>query len=96
VLNGAVNRHKASVLGSENSNDVINQIRASSKINAFRTVTSSNVMQRLATRDDGQRNCPKHIEFHSTNKVEKLVHLVGFIIRNLATYMTFYPWLKKN
>jgi hypothetical protein len=31
------------------------------------------------TRDDGQRNCPKHVEFHSKNKFEKLVHLVGFI-----------------
>ena len=31
--------------------------------------------------DDGQRNCPKHLEFYSTNKVEKLVHLVGFIKR---------------
>jgi hypothetical protein len=30
---------------------------------------------------DGQRNCPKHLEFHSKNKFEKLVHLVGFIIR---------------
>ena len=31
--------------------------------------------------DDGQRNCPKHVEFYSKNKYEKLVHLVGFIIR---------------
>ena len=31
--------------------------------------------------DDGQRNCPKYVEFHSKNKFEKLVHLVGFIIR---------------
>ena len=28
---------------------------------------------------DGQRNCPKHVEFYSKNKFEKLVHLVGFI-----------------
>ena len=28
-----------------------------------------------------QRNCPKHVEFHSKNKFEKLVHVVGFIIR---------------
>ena len=34
------------------------------------------------TPDDWQRNCPKHVEFHSKNKSEKLVHLVGFIIRN--------------
>ena len=33
------------------------------------------------TRDGGQRNCPKHVEFYSQNKFEKLVHLVGFIIR---------------
>jgi len=36
------------------------------------------------TPDDGQRNCLKHAEFHSKNKFEKLVHLVGFIIRNLT------------
>jgi len=35
----------------------------------------------VKTRDDGQRNCPKHVEFYSKNKFEKLVHLVGFIIR---------------
>jgi sulfur relay (sulfurtransferase) complex TusBCD TusD component (DsrE family) len=33
------------------------------------------------TLDDGQRNSPKHVEFYSKNKFEKLVHLVGFIIR---------------
>jgi len=32
------------------------------------------------TPDDGQRNCPKHVEFHSKNKFEKLAHPVGFII----------------
>jgi len=31
--------------------------------------------------DDGQRNCLKHVEFYSKNKFEKLVNLVGFIIR---------------
>jgi len=36
------------------------------------------------THDNGQRNCPKHVEFHSKNKFEKLVHLVGFIVRNLT------------
>jgi hypothetical protein len=36
------------------------------------------------TPDDGQRNCPKHAEIHSKNKFEKLVHLVGFIIRNIT------------
>ena len=31
--------------------------------------------------DDGQKTCPKHVEFYSKNKFEKLVYLVGFIIR---------------
>jgi hypothetical protein len=31
--------------------------------------------------DDGQRNCPKHVEFYSKNKFEKLLHLVSFILR---------------
>ena len=35
------------------------------------------------TPDGGQRNCPKHVEFHSKNKFEKLVHLVGFITRTV-------------
>ena len=33
------------------------------------------------TPDDGQRSCPKHVEFYSKNQFEKFVHLVGFIIR---------------
>ena len=33
------------------------------------------------TPNDGQRNCPKHVEFYSKNKFKKLMHLVGFIIR---------------
>ena len=37
------------------------------------------------TSDDGQRNCPKHVEFYSKNKFEKLVHLVGFIVRTCET-----------
>jgi hypothetical protein len=38
------------------------------------------------TPDDGQRNCPKYVEFHFQNKFEKLVHLVGFIIRTFIIY----------
>ena len=42
------------------------------------------------TPDDGQRNCPKHVEFYSKNKFEKLVHQVGFIIRKyFSLMMTF-------
>jgi len=33
------------------------------------------------TPDDGQRHCPKHVEFHAKNKFAKLVHLVGLIIK---------------
>jgi hypothetical protein len=33
------------------------------------------------TPDHGRRNRLKHVEFYSKNKFEKLVHLVGFIIR---------------
>jgi len=31
---------------------------------------------------DGQKTCPKHVEFYSKNKFEKFVHLIGFIIMN--------------
>ena len=31
--------------------------------------------------DDGQRNYMKHVEFYSKNKFEKLMHLVGSIIK---------------
>ena len=37
------------------------------------------------TPDGLQRNRPKHVEFHSKNKFEKLVHLVGFITRKFNT-----------
>ena len=37
------------------------------------------------TPDDGQRICPKHVEFYSKNKFEKVVHLVdrlcGLVVR---------------
>ena len=42
------------------------------------------------TPDDGQRNCSKHVEFYSRNKFEKLVHLVGFIIRIVYSYSLFF------
>jgi hypothetical protein len=31
------------------------------------------------TPEDGQRNCPKHVDFHAKNKFAKFVHLVGLI-----------------
>ena len=33
------------------------------------------------TPGDGQRNCPKRVEFYSKNKFDKLLHLLGFITR---------------
>jgi hypothetical protein len=47
----------------------------------------------------GQRNCPKHVEFQFQNKFEKLVHLVGFIIRKFVTMhghanVKFVGWSK--
>ena len=42
--------------------------------------------------DDGQRNCMKHVEFYSKNKFEKLVHLVGFIIRINAPCLYIKNW----
>jgi hypothetical protein len=37
--------------------------------------------------DDGQWNCPKHVVFYSKNKFEKLVHLVGFIVRKANKFL---------
>jgi len=42
------------------------------------------------TPDDGQRNCPKHIDFHSKNNFEKSMNLVGFIKRNSHSYNIKY------
>ena len=33
------------------------------------------------TPDDGQRNCPKHVEFYSKHKFEKLANLLGGVMR---------------
>jgi hypothetical protein len=41
------------------------------------------------TPDDGQRNCPKLVEFHFQNKYEKLVHLVDLIIKKQEYIMYF-------
>jgi hypothetical protein len=39
------------------------------------------------TLDDGQRNSPKHVDFHFQNKFERLVHLVGFITRKYLWHL---------
>jgi len=46
------------------------------------------------TADGGQRNCPKHVEFYSKNKIEKLEHLFG-LIREFVT-MRGHLWFKKH
>ena len=33
----------------------------------------------VKTPGDEQENCPKHVEFYSKNKFEKLAHLVGLL-----------------
>jgi hypothetical protein len=50
-------------------------------------------VQRI-TPNDGQRNCPKHVEFHSKNKFENLLHLVCFVIRNLSRCTVTWVWNK--
>ena len=47
-----------------------------------------------AVSHDEQRNCPKHVEFYSKNKFEKLVHLVSFILRVYRDARS--PELQKN
>ena len=37
------------------------------------------------TPDDGQRDCPKHIEFLDKNKFEKISASVGFIKKRFTT-----------
>jgi len=52
----------------------------------FRTIplsiiSSFSLCVQCKSPDDVQRNCPEHVELYCKNKFEKLVHLVGFIIR---------------
>jgi len=44
-------------------------------------MTYTIVVCTMKTPDDGQRNCPKHVEFNSKNKFEKTMQLVGFVLR---------------
>jgi hypothetical protein len=48
------------------------------------------------TSDNGQRNCPKYVEFHSKNKFEKLVHLVGFIVRDMCICLWLVRWMNRK
>ena len=42
------------------------------------------------TPGDVQSNCPKHVEFYSKNKFEKLVHLIGFVISIILFYSLLF------
>jgi len=42
------------------------------------------------TPDDGQKTCPKHVDFYSKNKFEKLMYLFGFVIRIVSTYFNIF------
>ena len=42
---------------------------------------------RCKTTDDGQRNCPKHVDFYSKNKFEKSVHLAGFDVEYIYGFV---------
>ena len=76
-----------------------NSLRAGSGLNWFRSDPARKLLANLynichccvysaKTPDDEQRNRPKHVEFYSKTKFEKLVHLVGFIVRILH-----YVWI---
>jgi len=61
-------------------------LRAGSGRNSILILLASCVTYTIAvctvkTADDGQRNCRKQVDVYSKNKFEKLVQLVGFIIR---------------
>ena len=47
---------------------------------SYRFADACELCVQWKTPDYGQRNCPKHVEFYSKNKFDKLVHLDDFII----------------
>jgi hypothetical protein len=50
----------------------------------FHPVASESCSQAVCTvknPDDGQRNCPKHVDLHSKNKFQKLLRLFGIITK---------------
>jgi len=50
--------------------------------------------------DEGQKTCPKHVQSYLKNKFEKLVHLVGFIVRirdlGVVAEIRAQPWPNKR
>ena len=49
--------------------------------------TYTTAVRTVENPDDGQKNRPKHVQFYSKNKFEKLVHLVGFITRIYSRFL---------
>ena len=57
----------------------------------------------LKTPDDGQRNCPKHVEFLDKNKFWKLVRLLVLLKESYQFILNWFihlshraPWLSAN
>jgi len=44
--------------------------------------------EKLLMMDRG--NCLKHVEYYSKNKFEKLVHIVGFVIRIFSVFCDWW------
>jgi len=59
-------------------------------IRSFSLHTAMVYVIQCQTPRNGQRDCPKHVEFYSKNKFEKLVHLVGFIIRIIKYHVKLF------
>jgi hypothetical protein len=50
----------------------------------------------LKTRDDGQRNCPKHVDFLDKKKFGKISASVGFITKKFVTMQHGHMNVKEN
>jgi hypothetical protein len=65
-------------------NTTMKMLKITERINVLGLLHHSHIFRKTEKQrrpGDGQRNCPKHVECYSKNKFEKLVHLVGFVIR---------------
>ena len=83
-----VTRHRASQTAIEKDQDV--PIWSCSQVVSKTVWHIPLLCVHWKTPDDRQRKYPKHVDFHSKNKFEKLVHLVGFIIRiNLPNWWKY-------
>ena len=55
-------------------------LTACSQAVSITRMTHTNAVCTVKAPDGEQRNCPKHVDFYSKNKFQKLVHLVRFIV----------------